>query len=795
MKAEASRTRQRAVQIAMFAAAVAGPGALAQQAVIEEIIVTAQKREQRLQDTPVSVTAFTAEAIEARSMLNLQDINAFTPNMEINAGRPDGGASSASIYIRGAGQSDFLFPNDPGVGLYVDGVYMGRTIGGLMGLSDLERVEVLRGPQGTLWGRNTIGGAVNLVTRKPGDEVEFDADITIGSFDRVDGRVSVNLPASEQFAVRASYAALNADGYGEQLLTGRDTGDENKDIVRVQALWEPDESVEVLSAFDYTRVDENNWAGTLLARKCVPGVGTLVFASFATCQGLMEGLYNSAVIPFPPGVIPGYQGKNAELGLAPDSRYDSRWVTDSPYDSNGTDPVFVDNEIWGASLTATWEVNSALTLKSITAYRETDAAMARDGDHTPYRIVWTNDTLQQDQVSEELTLSGLSFGERLRWVAGVFYFTEDGQEDNLVFIADGTCDFADAAFGPGACAALGLDINFDIHNEIDVDAWAGFGQGTWEFNDQWSLTVGLRYSWENKEYFQDHLLQDVFDTAGNQVNYVGPRTLEEDWDAFTPKFGLDWRVTEDALVYFSAARGFKSGGWSPRPTSGNEGRNPFDPEFMWSYELGAKTGWLDNRLTLNVAGFYNDYSDIQVTTIASRADPVTGAPTLVLNVENVGDAEVYGFELEAFALPTERLQLQLGVGYMHNEYTSINTGVTIPKDSKLVETPPWTLNLGVQYTFPLGSLGQLILRGDGAYRDKTYKDPYNLPELTQGDYWLLNARATWISPDEHWQLAVFGRNITDEEYLTNGLHEDIVGALEGYFGRPAEWGMTLSYRY
>jgi iron complex outermembrane receptor protein len=243
------------------------------------------------------------------------------------------------------------------------------------------------------------------------------------------------------------------------------------------------------------------------------------------------------------------------------------------------------------------------------------------------------------------------------------------------------------------------------------------------------------------------------------------------------------------MAYISAARGFKSGGWSPRPTNGNEGLNPFDPEFLWSYEIGAKTTWFDNRLQLNLAGFYNDYTDIQITTIAS-----VGA-SLILNVENAGEAEIYGFEIEALALPTEHLELNFGAGYLHNEYTDIKAGATIPINAKLTDTPDLTLNLGAQYTYGLGQWGTLTLRGDGAFRGKTFKDPFNIPELTQKSYWLVNSRITYTSPGEHWQVALYGKNLTDEEYLTTGLHEDLVGALEGYYGRPREWGVSVRYRY
>lgn len=724
---------------------------------LEETVVTARKREESLQDTPVSVTAFSNVNLEERSISNIRDINAFTPNLEINSGRPDGGASAAQIYIRGVGQSDFLFPNDPGVGMYVDGIYLARSIGGMMSLVDIERIEVLRGPQGTLYGKNTIGGAINIVTTKPAEEFGGSAELTVGRFDRTDGKVSVDVPLVDgvlysKFAV----GSLDRDGYGEQILTGRELGDEEKLVGRGQLLWIASDTAEVNFSIDATRVRENNQVGTLLdVRPDAPALG---------------GLFNGLVIP---------TVHNPALGLPADSILDERWLTGDEFESNGTFPAINEVDVWGASVTVDLAINDNLDFKSITAYRELEAHFSRDSDHTPYPALSTDNFGEQEQLSQELQLSGLAFDGRLNWLAGIFYFDEHAVDDNDVKILSGSCE---ATGGVPNC-----DVEIDLlpFNEIDIESWAGFTHASYDFTDKLSMSLGARYTWEEKEYFQFHRRTQTARVI------VGPRKLKENWTAFSPKIGLDYQINDDVMAYGLVSRGFKSGGWTPRPLSGNVGENPFDPEFLTSFEMGFKSKWADNRLILNAAVFYNTYEDIQITTVESN--PTDG---LLLDTQNAAESTLTGFELELFALPVQGLDIQLGLGYLDNEYDKLDPDVTIPKDAVLQDAPEWSFNGGVQYAFNLADMGKLTLRGDAAYKSKIYKDAFNLETLAQDAYWIFNARLAFEPESGKWQVALFGTNLGDETYITNAIDAGAdLGFAEAYYGRPREWGLSAKLNF
>jgi len=741
---------------------------------VEEITVTARKREESLQSTPVSVTAFTSSSLEARSIDNLSGIQNFTPNLQINNGRPDGGGSTAQLFIRGVGQNDFLFPNDPGVGLYLDDVYISRSVGGMMSLVDVERIEVLRGPQGTLYGRNTIGGAVKVITNRPDGDVEGRMQVTTGRFDRLDvqGYVAFPIVEDELFG-KISVASINRDGYGRRLTDGQQLGDDDKLITRGMLRWVPTDRLDITLAADVTRQREYGAVGTLLGT--VPGAAVadptvgLPFDPTPQDSLTVIDLYNAMVIP---AIAPG-------LGLPADTQFDDRWLTGNPFLSNGTDMARDDLDIWGVSLTVDWDLSDTIMVKSVTAYRDLEASFSRDSDHTPLPIVATANENEQHQFSQELQFSGDAADNRLQWLFGAYYFDEFARDRNNVKLVSGTLQ------------AAGFELDITPLNEIDVKNWALFGQGTYALTDKLSVTVGVRYTYEKKEYFQDH-----FNTVSG-VQVVGPRLLEESWDDFSPRFGLEYQANDDVLLYANASKGFKSGGWSPRPTNGNEGLLPFNPETLWSFEAGAKTAWADNRVVLNTAAFYNLYQDIQLTTVAGGPN---GA--LILNVQNAAENRIWGFEAEVFARPVENLDLQAALGYINDKYTELDPGVTIPEDAELPDAPSWTLNLGAAYTIPLTNSFELTLRGDANYRSRVEKDPINSKTIPvngnligQDGYWLLDARMSFGPQDGPWELAVFGTNLTNKKYITNSINVDAFGFLEAYYGRPREWGASATLRF
>jgi iron complex outermembrane receptor protein len=753
-------------------------------AVLDEITVTARKRTESLQDAPLSVTAFGEAALEARSIDNISGLAGFTPNLEINNGRGDSGSTNAAVFIRGVGQNDFIFPSDPGVGIYVDGVYVARSLGAMMEMNDIERIEVLRGPQGTLYGKNTIGGAINVITSRPRQELSGMVKATTGSRDRIDLDARINLPIVEdKLAAKIAVASHNQDGYVTRQTDGLDLGDRNLDALRGALAWNVSETFTLDLTADYSRVRQNGAPGVLRG-------------TFSDPTGLHD-LYNILAAPY----------IAARDGLPAGSLFNDEWVPDNPYkESYGTGPSYDRNDTWGANLTANWELSDSVSVKSITAYRDMDIDIAVDMDYSPFPIVHTMEEQSQHQFSQELQFSGNAVDGKLEWLVGAYYLRERAEDMNQTLLGSGIFDVLEMLPGavvplvPGVtCPTVGapcaggagnpfnaaLDLDVSPTTALTTNNWAAFAHMTYDVTPDLALTVGGRWSYEKKTYFID----SVFPNSGKVA--TPPTTDSQNWDKFTPKLGLDYRVNEDVLLYASWSKGFKSGGWNPRPLQPAEFRR-YAPENLTAYEVGMKSRLLDNRMTLNVAGFYSQYRDVQL--ISNSVSPDNGS--LVITLENAGDVDLYGFEAEIVARPVAGLDLNLGVGYLHNEYERLDSSVGYSPANKLPQAPEWTLNAGIQYTHMLpNDGGSLLARLDGSYRSKTYHDPQNSLAITEGGYGLLNLRIAYTSPDEVWQLAGFVTNLMDEEYYTSAEYVPSFGFYNGVVGRPREWGLSLSANF
>lgn len=780
------KLKLKAARLGLLSAAIIGfnQQASAESVVLEEIVVTAQKRAENLQQVPVSVTAFTAASMDSRSMFNLANLSSFTPNVDINHGKGDGGSTNAAVFIRGVGQNDFIFPTDPGVGIYIDGVYIARSIGGMLDLADVERIEVLRGPQGTLYGKNTIGGAINVVTTRPGEETSGEVKVTFGERDRGDIEASISGPLAEnKLYGKLALVSKNQDGYSERVSSDLDLGDTNVDAVRAGLNWVVSEDVSLYLSADASRIRQNGAPGTLLETFDAPG-------------GLY-GLYNGLAAPF----------VGAQLGLPPGSLFDDRWVTGDHEESNGTGPTEDENDSWGVTATLDWSVNESLSFKSITAYREMDATIRTDIDYSPFPIIHTDEEQEQEQFSQEFQFSGQSKDGSLNWLLGAYYLEEEISDLNQVLLASGIFDtlnvlpaavvplvpgFPCPAPFPAPCVggagnplnAL-LDLDVRPHTALDTTNWAIFLHMSYALTERVSLTLGGRYSYEEKEYFID----SVFPNSGNIA--TPPTKDKQDWSKFTPKVGLDFQINNDLMVYASITQGQKSGGWNPRPLQPAEFKR-YDQEELTAYEVGLKSKLLDGRMTLNFAMFYSEYEDLQL--FANSINPANGS--LLLTVDNAGDVDLYGFELEIAARPVANLDLNFGVGYLENEYSSLAPNTGYSDNNELPQAPRWTVNAGAQYRFDLGGdMGWLTLRGDMSYRSKTYNDPQNTREIVQSGYSLFNARVSWTSPSETWESSVFVTNIGDKEYFTSAESIPAFGIRNAVYGRPREWGMSVTYHF
>ncbi|WP_068875941.1 MULTISPECIES: TonB-dependent receptor [unclassified Phenylobacterium] len=737
-------------------AAVAAPAPAAAQASgetaqIEEVVVTARKREERLQDTPVAVTALAGEALAARGVDSVDQIAKFAPSIRFDgAAALSGGNYNATVFIRGVGQNDFAIFSDPGVGIYVDGVYYARSIGGTVDAFNVGRIEVLRGPQGTLFGKNTIGGAVVITTAQPGREPGGQIEVTTGRYDRLDVKAHVDLPLGENLFARISAAHLGRDGYGKRLSTGDDLGDRNANAIRAQLHWDASETVTVDFAADYTRARENSAPQKALVIGAAPG---FVIGPFL-------GNFNTFVAP---GL--GITAPNGAPTL------NASFLTDSPFTTYGTGPNVNDLDLWGASGTVNWDLGS-VSVKSITAIRGLKATFARDGDNSPFTFRETFNHDVQAQVSQELQFNGTGFDDRLTWVAGLYGFRERGTDSGFAKLALGLAPgVSPPPFSPSA----------SVYTRVVGKTYAAFAQGSFALTDQLSATVGARVNRDEKTYYLDH--RRIRDGG-----IIANLTRKGSWDSFTPKVGLEYKATPDALLYVSAGKGFKSGGFNARPLNDASEVTEYQPETLWTYEGGVKTAWLDRRLILNLAGYFSEYKDIQVT--------VNQTPRNF--VANAAAGEVKGVEFEAQAKPSAAWDFNLGVGYMDAEYTSVGQGLgagqvlPITVATHFVKAPKWTANAGVQYTHELSSGARVVARGDWSHYSTVYNDVANDPDLTQKAYDLFSARLSFTTADGKWQAAVFGTNLSDERYMVSGNASSGFGLKEASFGRPREWGVSLS---
>lgn len=712
---------------------------------LEEIVVTARRREESLQTTPVSVTAFTANELAARQIDNISQISSSTPNLVFDSSAPISGSNAAaSIFIRGVGQTDFTLVTDPGVGLYLDGVYIARSVGGVLDLIDVERVEVLRGPQGTLFGKNTIGGAINITSRRPGDTLAGRIEVKTGTGERLDVKASADLPVADSLSIRVSYADLNQDGYVKNLLVGDNLSDTNAQIGRVVVDFHPNDRFTALISADATRRREEGQAQKILA-----------FNPAAPAPSF--GPFNGVLAPF--------------LGIDP---YDDFFLGGGTFTTfqGENDLVRSDLDVYGISATLTYAFDE-VTVKSISAYRSFDSQFGRDSDNSPFVIVETFDDMDQEQFSQELQLSGVAFDDRLDWLAGAYYFEENGDNLNLV-----RTTVLDIKSGGG----------------VDNDGWAVFGHLSYDVTEKLSLNLGARYTEETKRFTPDQqVLFNAFTLPvfGGAGFVDGQRILpfvesSADFDDFSLTAGLDYRWTPNFMTYVSYSEGFKSGGFNQRVFPPRDVPGSFEPERVAVYEAGWKWGNDSNTVRFDGAVFYTDYTDIQVKIIDVVA-PGTG---------NAAEGEVWGGELELSALVTPDFLLQFGAGYLDTQYTAFGPDFDpeqgIDEGDRFVNSPKWSLSGSASYTVQAMDFGDITFRVDWSYRSKVYNDAANSEAIAQDGLHLFNAGATFVTADENWQVAVQVRNLTNRTYLITGNDEfNGFGYTEGVYARPREWSLSV----
>ena len=756
---------------------------------VEDIVVTAQRRVERLQDTPIAVTALDNSALEERGLTNMQEALSGIPSLTFSTGDPTGGSTSANIYIRGIGQNDFIITTDPGVGVYIDGVFYPRTTGGLLDLSDIARVEILRGPQGTLYGRNTIGGAINITTVEPDtSEVSGMVEVAFGRFDHVSLRSSINLPISNNFAVRASGAYKRADGFVDRVIAGDKLGGYDSLVGRLRGLWEASDRLTVDFAVDATRT-RNDSSPTYITEFVQTG--------------------NLAPLYLAPFVMPVIERPSSAAGSAAVDDYIARYGRlpvlenkDNRYVSHSTGPNVSNLDSWGTSMTLRYDLTEELKLSTISGYREMVARFGFDATNSPYQYTQSLNDVDSKSFTQEIQISGSVFEDKLNFVTGLYYFYEKATDSNQVRLASGLYDSLESlpaavvpldpaivcpAPFPAPCLGgagnpfnTAFDLDFHDFNRMITNSYAAFGQATFNLNDSLSVVGGLRYTRDEKEYYLAH------QRINSGVYKVAPTTTDRADSSLSPKVGINYKIDNRKLLYVSASRGFKSGGFNGRPTTLAE-VSAFGPERVWTYEMGLKSDLFDRRLRLNTAMFWNDYTDIQINQFSADT-----SGNLVLLVENAGKARMRGLELEYTFVATENLTIDGALSYIDAEYTHLNPGVSVGINNKLPQTPTWTAKTGFIYNVGLSDNWSLGLRGDWRYRSAVYNNAENTASLKAPGLHLFDARVMFTEDDAGLELAAYVKNLTNRQYITGGLQVlASFGQAAATMGRPREWGVLI----
>ncbi len=702
-----------------------------------EIVVTARRKEENLQNVPVSVVAFTEEALREKAIRNLEEVGAQSVNVLVNPSS-NAGSSAASIYIRGIGQFDELVTTDPGVGVYVDGVYMARTTGALLDIGDFQRVEVLRGPQGTLFGKNTIGGAINITTHQPDKETNGFLEATVGQFSRIDVKGAINLPISaETLSGRISFSSRNASGYAHQA-NGVDTGNDNSQGVRGQLRWTPNGDTDVVLAADKSRIRERMEPRSLAyVNPAAP-----IAAGFNLLGSLFPGAFTGA------------------------TSFGPQYLSSSPYFNFATGENTNDLDSWGVSLNAKLQFSENIGLTSITAYRDQKSRSAIDADTTPANLIQFNEDMQQNQFSEEAQLRGSSLDAKLDWVTGAIYFREKA---DMV---------SDSFQVPDLRLFIG-DLSVHDLNGIKNDSIGAFAEATYHLTDKLAATVGARFTHEKKEWTHD-FRQQFFGGA-----LTVPGTESHSWNPVTPKVGFQYSWTPALMTYASVSRGFRSGGFNGRANS--PGDQSFDPEYVRTYEVGVKSQWLSNTIRLNAAAFYNDYRDLQILIVSATANG-----GFEIFTKNAAKAKTQGVELEIAATPLAGLEISGSVGYLDAKIKE-STSPAIAPGNTLQMSPKLSTNVGAQYRIPIGSFGNLSVGLNWAHKSKTYYDNSD-SEAIADSFSMLNGRVALIS-NKKWEVAGFMKNITNRANAVGGFDAAAFGFGMLQYGRPREYGVSARYEF
>ena len=754
--------KKQTLLAATMLTSMAGMTSIAE-AQIDTITVTAQKKSESIQTVPVAVTAFTAEDLEARNIQDVASIANVTPNLLIQPGGT--GNNRSAVFIRGVGQSSTQVYLDQGVGTYVDGIYRPTAHGGLIDLLNVERIEVLRGPQGDLYGKNAIGGAISIITRQP-DASETFGSITAatGSFDRIDARGFFNVPLKEDIlGLQISAATRNADGFIETPL------DESSDGLGSQA------NIAFRAALKYEASDNISWTGSVDILDQSSDGSPFHFTTIRP-RGPARSSFN-------------FQHNDAVaaglLGATPLISAD--FLTGDPFTSNITGQQhFVKSK--ETTVVSRFDIDlGAADLVSLTSYKKLEANDGFDADGTPLDILANNRDTDAESFSQEFQVTGATFDDRLEYLFGVYYLHDDIQFNTFAENNISTIPFI------GLMGADNPIRDFSTRNLTDqtLDSFAVFTNLSYALTDRLSLTFGGRFMYEEKS-----VLGGLTVDATSTPSFTSASDSDS-WSNFSPKGRIEYSANDDVLIYASVASGFKSGGLNNQVNDDGMGGFfliPYNEEKVWSYEAGIKADWFNNTLRTNIAAFYMDYTDLQANIL--EFSEISG--TQIRTIVNSGSAEMYGVELESIWAPTDNFTLLANGAWLHSEYGEDvfrEAGrIEFVKGDPLAYAPEFSFSVSGIYEIPLKDEKALRFRTDFAWRDLTHYEAAgelaDRLEESQDAYGLLNLSLTYDSGD-NWYISAFGTNVTDKLYRTGVFSSGRVGSGWDVVGRPAEWGVKV----
>ncbi|GBQ34038.1 TonB-dependent receptor [Gluconacetobacter azotocaptans] len=707
---------------------------------LEEVTVTARRRTERIERTPISMTTVTGTQFAERGITSIAKIQNLAPNISFgNVAASSGVANAAAIFIRGIGQTDFSFGVDPGVGMYVDGVYVGSPVGSVLNMVDISSVSVLRGPQGTLFGRNTIGGAVAVTSLQPNDHLSARADVKYGTANRIDTRAFVNVPLSSTLFANFSVGSFMQDGYvnAPYQKDERKLGSQDTRVFKGALRWHPIDKLNVVLRGDWTR-DRSNGA---------PFVTTGVNP---TATGSMIALNNA---------LAGGTLTNCTAAACYNSRYFSKNT------NYGTGPDYSNLVNWSTSGTIDYELTPWLDLKSITAYRKSEGQFTQDRDASPVNINFVKDFYMEKQFSEEFQANGRALNNRLHYSTGVYYFDQSGYDIN-----------------PVNFYVLSLLSGGDFRDRN----YAAYAQSTYAVTRKFNVTVGVRYTEDNKSFLPN---QYYISSIGAPILSIPPgtRIVPERWyhnnnARWTPMVNLSYQVTPELMAYTTFSQGFKGGGFTQRLTNIAPSPPSFRPESVNSFEGGLKFYGLDHRLRVSAAGFFTFYDNVQLL--------VADATHIGPYYTNAGKAHISGFELESQYALGDGWTASGSVGLTDAHYTSLTNSVQgLTLDSMFVLVSKWTANLGLSKRIDMGRYGVLTPRVDAVYRSRYNANVnaimYN--ELIQPKYILVNLGARWASESGRYNFSAGLDNATNEKFMAWGSYSGSFGNYQKSFDRGRQW--------